>query len=165
MNTQITPISERSDVLAPKIEDAPIEIQKFFERKMMLANLEGNCGWCGQVGKLWKMHPRGVLHHNRRDDGLIVPLEMCFSCCERELDTPGSAMSPEADSLFHPIDIASRRDRGNDIGHDGRSMNENELKLYIECNTIPRGADIHDVGFVIDDDSTQVGKKIIRPEG
>lgn len=165
MNTDIIPHPEGTNGLALRIEDASIEVQKFFERKMMLASLEGTCGWCGKIGKLWKMHPGNVQHHNRRDDGLIVPMKMCFSCCERELTSPGGAELPEAESLFHPTDIASKRSRKNDVGHDGRPINEKELKLYIACNIIPRGSDIKDVSFVINDDSTQAGKKILRPEG
>ena len=130
-----------------------------------MSSPDGACGWCGETGQRWKMHPGGVLHHNRRDDGLIVPIDMCYSCCLRELTGPIHERLPEAESRFHPTDISFRRDRGNDVGHDGRPMSERELNLYIGCETIPRGSEIKDVSFIIDDDTALIGKKIIRPEG
>jgi len=166
MNEKIVTQSSRNEKLALRIEDAPFGRQIFFKRKMILASHDGECGWCGKRGQLWKMYPRGIIHHNSRPDGLIVPLEMCYSCCERELAEPiPKQLPPEAVSRFHPTDISFRRDRSNDIGHDGRPLNNQELDLYIQCKTVPMGSNPMDVGFVINDDATLTGKRIIRPGG
>jgi len=103
-NEAIVPYSDRKKGLALRLEEAPLERQAFFKANMTEAGGHGPCEWCDrEMGRRWNWHPRGAHHHKRRPDGLIMPLKMCYQCCELELAEPPSARLPEPESLHHPV--------------------------------------------------------------
>lgn len=108
------------------------------------------------------MYLKNVLHQPTAPDGRILPLKMCYTCCELELAESIRARLPDPESLFHPADISFRRDRNHDLGQDARPMSDLELRLYGDCGTAPRGAETGRVGFIVHDDAAAEGKEIIR---
>ena len=157
----------RTDIrarLAKRIEEAPLDRQHFFKNKMDEVRGRGRCEWCGSEGRLWSMYLRNALHNPRAPDGRILPLSMCYQCCELELATPQLPL-PDAESRIHPVDISFRRDRSQDLGHDARPMSDLEKMLYAACGTAPRGGDVkREVGFIVMDDAAAKGKTIIRAD-
>jgi hypothetical protein len=108
------------------------------------------------------MQPRNVHHHYTNEDGLIIPLNMCYACCERELATP----TPPRRQSFQDAnvkDMALSRDRSGDLGRDGREMSEMEAHYYYSCGTIPKGEEAKGIGFIATEDPGQRGKKVIKP--
>jgi hypothetical protein len=145
-----------------RLEDAPLERQTFFREKMIESRPWGKCDWCGRMSRLWKMHLRNVQHPTSNKNGVILPMELCYACCERELATSTLSRRKSFQDA-EVLDMAHDRDRSGDLGEDGREMSEMEAHYYYSCGTIPKGEEAKGIGFIATEDPGQRGKKVIKP--